>query len=238
MYSNKSVDASNEDGALGRLVNDDHISPNCEIKTMVYEGKPHLCLFAATEISPGEEITYNYGDCSYPWRSGCEYRSPSSFKNPCSDDDDKEVPDSGASHGNYDELEPDVEQGNPENHDAEEDDEESDLLLQQSDAAEQEDLQLTPEQDAVEHIKAQQDKPFLEERLMNPYKGRGVFTRESIEASAFVVEYQGKIFSPKDTRRKKYGDTLNDYLFDFSWNGRSWRLMMKTTYLLEVATTG
>lgn len=31
-----------------------------------------------------------------------------------------------------DELEPDVEQGNPENSDAEEDNEESDLLLQQS----------------------------------------------------------------------------------------------------------
>ncbi|KAK5854698.1 hypothetical protein PBY51_004870 [Eleginops maclovinus] len=63
------VDASKDDGTLGRLVNDDHISPNCEMKKMFSEGKPHLCLFAVTKISPGEEITYNYGDSSYPWRS-------------------------------------------------------------------------------------------------------------------------------------------------------------------------
>lgn len=50
-------------------MNDDHINPNCEMKKIVCEGKPHLCLFAVKEISPGEEITYNYGDSSYPWRS-------------------------------------------------------------------------------------------------------------------------------------------------------------------------
>ncbi|XP_034401108.1 uncharacterized protein LOC117738995 isoform X2 [Cyclopterus lumpus] len=65
-----SIDAANDDETLGRLVNDNHISPNCEMKKVVYEGKPHLCLFASTEISPGEEITYNYGDSAYPWRSG------------------------------------------------------------------------------------------------------------------------------------------------------------------------
>lgn len=64
-----SVDASEEDGTLGRLVNDDHISPNCEMKKVVCEGKPHLCLFALKKIFAGEEITYNYGDSSYPWRS-------------------------------------------------------------------------------------------------------------------------------------------------------------------------
>ncbi|XP_069033055.1 uncharacterized protein [Embiotoca jacksoni] len=64
-----SVDASKEDGTLGRLVNDDHRSPNCEMRKVVCEGKPHLCLFAVEEISPGEEITYNYGESFYPWRS-------------------------------------------------------------------------------------------------------------------------------------------------------------------------
>lgn len=63
-----SITALNEDGTLGRLVNDNHISPNCEMKKIVYEGKPHLCLFTVTAISPGEEITYSYGDSSYPWR--------------------------------------------------------------------------------------------------------------------------------------------------------------------------
>ncbi|XP_074468762.1 uncharacterized protein LOC141753956 isoform X2 [Sebastes fasciatus] len=123
-----------------------------------------------------------------------------------------------------DELEPDVEQGNPENCDAEEDDEDSNLLLQQSDAAEQQGRQQTPEQDALEHIKARIDKPFLEERFIDPFKGRGVVTHESIEPSAFVVEYWGNIFSHRETRRKKCGDTLNNYLFDFSWNGTKWRV--------------
>lgn len=64
-----SVDASKEDRSLGRLVNDDHISPNCEVRKIVFQGKPHLCLFAAERISQGDEITFNYGDFSYPWRS-------------------------------------------------------------------------------------------------------------------------------------------------------------------------
>lgn len=63
-----SVDASDEDNSLGRLVNDDHVAPNCDVRTVVHEGKPHLCLFASKKISAGEEITFNYGDASYPWR--------------------------------------------------------------------------------------------------------------------------------------------------------------------------
>ncbi|XP_032391770.1 uncharacterized protein LOC116701860 isoform X1 [Etheostoma spectabile] len=94
------VDASKEDGTLGRLVNDDHVSPNCEMKTVVCEGKPHLCLFAVTEISPGEEITYNYGDSCYPWRSNMEDSSASNFENPFSGDDGDELHGSGPSHGN------------------------------------------------------------------------------------------------------------------------------------------
>ncbi|XP_076829569.1 uncharacterized protein LOC143485412 isoform X2 [Brachyhypopomus gauderio] len=62
------VDASLEDKSLGRLVNDDHVSPNSKMKTIRVAGKPHLCLFATRSISPGEEITYNYGDSEWPWR--------------------------------------------------------------------------------------------------------------------------------------------------------------------------
>lgn len=50
-------------------MNDDHINPNCEMKKIECEGSPHLCLFAVKEISQGQEITYNYGDSSYPWRT-------------------------------------------------------------------------------------------------------------------------------------------------------------------------
>ncbi|XP_057199061.1 histone-lysine N-methyltransferase set-1-like [Triplophysa rosa] len=63
------IDASKEDGSLGRLVNDDHIHPNCKVKTVVFKEKPHLCLFSIRDIFPDEEITYNYGDSSWPWRS-------------------------------------------------------------------------------------------------------------------------------------------------------------------------
>ncbi|XP_029976872.1 histone-lysine N-methyltransferase set-1-like [Salarias fasciatus] len=72
------VDATRDDGSLGRLVNDDHTSPNCIMKKIICEGKPHLCLFAVKEISPGEEITYNYGSFSYSWRSNmlCFLTSP------------------------------------------------------------------------------------------------------------------------------------------------------------------
>ncbi|KAI5615870.1 SET domain-containing protein 5-like, partial [Silurus asotus] len=49
------IDASQEDGTLGRLVNDDHRNPNCKVRTIIVEGRPHLC------------ITYSYGDSSWPW---------------------------------------------------------------------------------------------------------------------------------------------------------------------------
>nr|XP_046274081.1 uncharacterized protein LOC124074833 isoform X2 [Scatophagus argus] len=127
-----------------------------------------------------------------------------------------------------DELEPDVEQANSEASDTDEDNEESDLLLQQGDAEEQQTekqrWQPTPEQDALEHIKARRDKPFLVEMFIDPVKGRGVFTWESIEPSTFVVEYRGNIIPQKETREKTCGDTLNNFLFDFSWSGTNWRI--------------
>ncbi|KAM4544087.1 uncharacterized protein V3H82_021889 [Fundulus diaphanus] len=66
------VDAAKEDGSLGRLVNDGHISPNAKMKYLTVQGKPHLCLFATQEINKGEEITYNYGDSDWPWRCKVE----------------------------------------------------------------------------------------------------------------------------------------------------------------------
>ncbi|XP_026134601.1 uncharacterized protein LOC113112899 isoform X3 [Carassius auratus] len=62
------VDAAREDGSLGRLVNDDHKHPNCKMKRVITEGKPHLCLFALKDINEGEEITYDYGGTDWPWR--------------------------------------------------------------------------------------------------------------------------------------------------------------------------
>ncbi|KAL2103625.1 hypothetical protein ACEWY4_000493 [Coilia grayii] len=63
-----SLDASVEDESLGRLVNDDHQRPNCKMKLLYFNREPHLCMFALRDISPGEELSYNYGDADWPWR--------------------------------------------------------------------------------------------------------------------------------------------------------------------------
>ncbi|XP_073668979.1 uncharacterized protein [Paramisgurnus dabryanus] len=62
------IDAAVENGSLGRLVNDDHVNPNCRIKKIVADGKPHLVLFALQNIERGDEITYDYGGSDWPWR--------------------------------------------------------------------------------------------------------------------------------------------------------------------------
>ncbi|XP_034565553.1 uncharacterized protein LOC117831136 isoform X3 [Notolabrus celidotus] len=62
------LDASKEDGSLGRLVNDNHKNPNCVMKKIIVNNKPHLCLFALKKIEIGSEIEYNYGDAKWPWR--------------------------------------------------------------------------------------------------------------------------------------------------------------------------
>lgn len=64
-----SVDASVDDGSLGRLVNDDS-KPNAKVKIISIGHIPHLCLFALRDIQPGEEITYDYGGYDLPWRRG------------------------------------------------------------------------------------------------------------------------------------------------------------------------
>ncbi|XP_068429356.1 N-lysine methyltransferase KMT5A-like [Clinocottus analis] len=62
------VDAAREDASLGRLVNDDQYFPNCKMKKVKTNGKPHLVLFALKDIHVGEEITYDYGRTDWPWR--------------------------------------------------------------------------------------------------------------------------------------------------------------------------
>ncbi|XP_073719428.1 uncharacterized protein [Misgurnus anguillicaudatus] len=77
------MDASKEDGSLGRLVNDEHRNPTCKIRTVEVNKKPHLCLFAVRDIQPGEEITYSYGDSDWPWRAKVS-STESSDKSPVS----------------------------------------------------------------------------------------------------------------------------------------------------------
>ncbi|XP_016098955.1 probable histone-lysine N-methyltransferase set-1 [Sinocyclocheilus grahami] len=61
------IDASHDDGSLGRLVNDDK-KPNAKMLKIEVNGNPHLCLFAIKNISEGQEITYDYGGADLPWR--------------------------------------------------------------------------------------------------------------------------------------------------------------------------
>ncbi|XP_063074174.1 uncharacterized protein LOC134464758 [Engraulis encrasicolus] len=62
------IDASQEDGTLGRLINDSP-TPNCRAKIIRHLNVPHICIFAKKNIAPGDEITYDYGVPWLPWRT-------------------------------------------------------------------------------------------------------------------------------------------------------------------------
>ncbi|XP_064644632.1 uncharacterized protein LOC135498309 [Lineus longissimus] len=64
------VDATRDDGSLGRLVNDGvNGSDNCSMRMVAKEGKPYLALFASRNIGIGEELRYDYGVTDLPWRT-------------------------------------------------------------------------------------------------------------------------------------------------------------------------
>lgn len=66
------VDATQESGRLGRLVNHSKRG-NLKTQTCIIKGVPHLVLVAQRDIHPGEELLYDYGDRSktslqfHPW---------------------------------------------------------------------------------------------------------------------------------------------------------------------------
>ncbi|KAI3375654.1 hypothetical protein L3Q82_003714 [Scortum barcoo] len=49
------LDASLEDQSLGRLLNDEHKTPNCKMWPVEVDGMPHLCLFAIRDIVEGKK---------------------------------------------------------------------------------------------------------------------------------------------------------------------------------------
>ena len=67
-----SIDATAEDGTLGRLLNHSR-SGNCKTKVHVIKDKPHLIFVMTQDVKAGEELTYDYGDRSkdalesHPW---------------------------------------------------------------------------------------------------------------------------------------------------------------------------
>ncbi|XP_074653171.1 N-lysine methyltransferase KMT5A-like [Tubulanus polymorphus] len=68
-FSSLCIDASIDDGSLGRLINDGWGGKeNCKAKTVISEGRPHIAFFAIKDIPPKTELRYDYGVTDYWWR--------------------------------------------------------------------------------------------------------------------------------------------------------------------------
>lgn len=67
-----SVDATDESGRLGRLINHSR-NGNCHTKLIDIKGRPYLILVASRDVKDGEELLYDYGDrrkssiAAHPW---------------------------------------------------------------------------------------------------------------------------------------------------------------------------
>ncbi|XP_015790160.1 histone-lysine N-methyltransferase set-1-like [Tetranychus urticae] len=67
------IDATKPNDRIGRLINHSRKKPNLKTKIIDLDGKPRLIFISLREISPGEELTYDYGDRSkeaiaaHPW---------------------------------------------------------------------------------------------------------------------------------------------------------------------------
>ena len=63
-----SIDATGDDGSLGRLVNDSRYFPNAIMHRISNQPNDHhLCLFAMENIKSGDEILYWYGEENLTW---------------------------------------------------------------------------------------------------------------------------------------------------------------------------
>ncbi|ERL96189.1 hypothetical protein D910_01361 [Dendroctonus ponderosae] len=67
------IDATQETGRLGRLINHSRTSSNLYTKSILVDGLPRLVLLARHNIKKGQELFYDYGDRSresikyHPW---------------------------------------------------------------------------------------------------------------------------------------------------------------------------
>lgn len=58
----------------GRFINDGYGgSQNSYMKVVTIRGEPHLAVFATKHIKKGEEVRYDYGVPSLPWREKVNY---------------------------------------------------------------------------------------------------------------------------------------------------------------------
>ena len=59
-----SIDATKDNGRLGRLVNHSRTAPNAITRVQEVDALPRLFLFASKHIKRGEEVLFDYGDRS------------------------------------------------------------------------------------------------------------------------------------------------------------------------------
>ena len=70
-----SIDATKDDGGIGRLVNHSIKESNVTPKLIDINGEPHLYFEATRDIACGEEVLYDYNDRRktiiehHPWLS-------------------------------------------------------------------------------------------------------------------------------------------------------------------------
>ena len=71
-----SIDGTKSQGA-GRMVNDNWTNPNCKVKVLSPEtpssDQPRLGFFALKSIAADEQLSFDYGDKSLPWRKVSTY---------------------------------------------------------------------------------------------------------------------------------------------------------------------
>ena len=56
------IDATEETGRLGRLINHSKLNPNCYVKVIPIGDIPRLAIFAKRKIEIGDELLFDYGD--------------------------------------------------------------------------------------------------------------------------------------------------------------------------------
>ena len=78
LYNKKQycLDATEESGRYGRLINHSRKNPTCYPKVVTVNGTPRLIFRAKSDLMPGQEVQYDYGDRSaksilaFPWLAG------------------------------------------------------------------------------------------------------------------------------------------------------------------------
>ena len=56
------VDATEDDGSYGRLINHSKTERNVKMRVVIEDNNPKVVFFAERDIEEGEELSYDYGE--------------------------------------------------------------------------------------------------------------------------------------------------------------------------------